>query len=184
MKDRKAPSNLSTHQLRQRLKTAGLSAGGGRKQLIQRYDAFVKETLAEAGLSSPSESEDTDGEEEAKENPTFVMVDGSTGNKFMRLVDQKGLGRKGDLAWLVREAHEELKAWGHPGGGDNAIVLKSDGERAIVALREAIAKRHGGSVTREQPPKGESQSNGIVEEAGKTIRDMARVLKAQLELRI
>ena len=33
----------------------------------------------------------------------------------------------------------------------------------------------------EQPSKGEHASNGVVEEAGKTIRDMAKVFKLQLE---
>ena len=75
VRERKSPASLSTHQLRQRLKTAGLSAGGSRKQLAQRYKAFVKETLAEAGLSSPSESEDSQEEDGAKGDPTFVMVD-------------------------------------------------------------------------------------------------------------
>ena len=35
--------------------------------------------------------------------------------------------------------HEELKSWGHPGGGRNAIILKGDGEPAIVVVREALA---------------------------------------------
>ena len=76
--------------------------------MVERYGAFVKETLAEAGLSSPSESEDTQDEEEAKDNPTLVMVDESTG-KYMRMVDQKGVGKKGDLKWLVKDIHAELR---------------------------------------------------------------------------
>ena len=36
----------------------------------------------------------------------------------------------------------------------------------------------------EQPPRGEHASNGVVEESGKTIRDMAKVLKLQLETRL
>ena len=52
-------------------------------------------------------------------------------------------------------------------------------ERAQV--REALAKKHGGIVTPEQPPKSDHQANGVVEEAGKTVRDMVRVLKLQLE---
>ena len=64
------------------------------------------------------------------------------------------------------------------------MILKSDGERPIVALREAIARRHGGRVTPEQPPKGEHQANGAVEEAGRTVREMAKVFKLQLEARI
>lgn len=50
-----------------------------------------------------------------------------------------------------------------------------------MASREAIAKIHAGRVTHEQPPKGEHPSNGVAEEAGRTVRDMARVLKLQVE---
>ena len=50
-----------------------------------------------------------------------------------------------------------------------------------MAVREALSRKHGGIVSPEQPPKGEHASNGIVEEAGKPIRDMANVLKLQLE---
>ena len=39
----------------------------------------------------------------------------------------------------------------------------------------------GGKVVPEGPPKGESQSNGAVEEAGKTVREFVRVLKEHLE---
>ena len=46
----------------------------------------------------------------------MVMVDESTGNKYMRAVDHKGLDGQGDNSWLVRDMHEELKSWGHPGG--------------------------------------------------------------------
>ena len=76
----------------------------------------------------------------------MVMVDESTGNKYMRAVDHKGLGPDGDNSWLVKDMHQELKAWGHPGGGQNPLILKSDGEPAIVAVREALARCHGGRV--------------------------------------
>ena len=59
--------------------------------------------------------------------------------------------------------------------------MKSDGERAIVAVRDALAKYHGGKVVPESPPRGESQSNGTAEEAGKTVREFVRVLKEQVE---
>ena len=54
----------------------------------------------------------------------------------MRSVKHKGLGDDGDESWLIKDMHQELKSWGHPGGGANAIILKSDGEPAIVAVRE------------------------------------------------
>ena len=84
----------------------------------------------------------------------MVMVDESSGNKYMRSVGHKGLGPDGDNSWLVKDMHQELKAWGHPGGAQNELIMKSDGEPAIVAVREALARCHGGQVTPEQPPTG------------------------------
>ena len=61
------------------------------------------------------------------------------------------------------------------------MIIKTDGEPAIVVLREAIAKYHGGRSGPEGPAKGESQSNGRAEEAGKIVREFTRVLKEQME---
>ena len=80
--------------------------------------------------------------------------------------------------------HEELKSWGHPGGARNSIILKSDGEPAIVAVREALARCHGGRVTPQQPPRGEHQANGAAEVAGKIVRDHARVIKIDLQRKV
>ena len=109
------------------------------------------------------------------------MTDNSTGNRYMRLVDSQGLMEDKADPWPIKDLHAELKAWGRPGGDDNKLIIKSDGESPVVAVREALAKKHGRIVSPEQPPKGEHASNGVVEEAGKTIRDMAKVLKLQLE---
>ena len=35
------------------------------------------------------------------------------------------------MAWLIKDMHEEFKAWGRPGGSSNAIIMKSDGEPAL-----------------------------------------------------
>ena len=44
-----------------------------------------------------------------------------------------------------------------------------------------MAKFHGGRIVPELPPRGHHQSNGLVEEAGKTTREYCKVLKLQLE---
>ena len=123
-------------------------------------------------------------EELASNNPLMVMIDEHTDNKYMRAVGQKGIGENGEMNWLIKDMHEELKSWGYPGGGVNELILKSDGENAIRAVREKLAIYHGGKITPEQPPSGESQSNGKVEEAGKTIRSMAKVFKDMIEDKI
>ena len=45
-----------------------------------------------------------------------------------------------------------------------------DGEPAVLAVRDALAKYHGGIVVQEGPAVSESPSNGLVEEAGKTVK--------------
>ena len=49
-----------------------------------------------------------------------------------------------DKKWMIEDIHQELKAWGHPGGEGSKLIVKSDGESPIVAVREAVSKRHGG----------------------------------------
>ena len=73
------------------------------------------------------------------------------------------------MKWLISDLHEELKAWGHHGGEGGHVIFKSDNEPAIVEVREALARHHGGKVVVDRPPKFESQSNGTVEEAGKRL---------------
>ena len=69
-------------------------------------------------------------------------------------------------------------------GGQNELIMKSDGEPAIVAVREALARCHGERVTPEQPPKGEHQANDLAEVTGRNVRDHVRVLKLQLQKRL
>ena len=123
-------------------------------------------------------------EEKASENPLMVMVVESTGKRYMRAVGKKGLGEGNEMDWLIIDMHEELKSWGYPGGGDNELILKSDGEPAIRAVRERLSRYHGGKITPEQPAKGESSSNGKVEEAGKTTRSIVKVFKDMIETKI
>ena len=96
---------LSSNELRRRLRTAMLPADGNRNTLVQRYDEFVKGVLDEEGISDMSESEEPT-EAKASEHPSLVMVDEETGNKYMRMVDQKGLGKEGEMAWIIKDMHE------------------------------------------------------------------------------
>ena len=45
------------------------------------------------------------------------------------------------------------------------------------ALRDAVAKFHGGIVIPETSAKGESQSNGAAESAGRLVREFTRVFQ-------
>ena len=106
------------------------------------------------------------------------MKDESTGNRYLRAVGHKGVE---GMDWLVKDLHEELKSWGRMGGSGGNIVVKKDGESSIVALREALAKYHGGVVTPETPPTGVSQAHGSVEDNGWQMCSMIMVYLNQLE---
>ncbi|MDA8582623.1 hypothetical protein N9L68_00290 [bacterium] len=153
----------------------GRSTSGARHVLVKRYQQYTaREGLGD--LTAPSGVRP-----HAAEHPMMVMVGESTGNKYMRAVPHKGIGPDGDNSWLVKDMHQDLKSWGHPGGGQSILILKSDGEPAIVAVREALARFHGGRVTPEQPPPREHQINGLAEVTGRLARDQARDVKLQLQ---
>ena len=59
--------------------------------------------------------------------------------------------------------------------------MKTDGEPAIVAVRDALLKYNGGIGIPEQPEKGEKAENGYIEEAGKTVRELACAFITQAE---
>ena len=176
---------MSTKELQKRLAELGRSTKGQRSDLVRRYEKYkAQEVEEETDPEAEMEETAAASRPHASDRPMMVMVDESTGNKYMRSVDRKGLGPDGDNSWLVKDMHQELKSWGHPGGMGNQLILKSDGEPAIVAVREALSRLHGGRVTPEQPPRGEHQANGLAEVTGRHIRDQARVLKLYLQNRV
>ena len=64
------------------------------------------------------------------------------------------------MEWLIKDVSEELKSWGYAGGSSGELILKSDGEHSIKAVRDAVGRYHGGKIIPEQAPPGETQSSG------------------------
>ena len=65
---------------------------------------------------------------------------------------------------------------------DCAIIMKTDGEAALKAVVDEVAKMRGHAKTvREEAPKGASQSNGIIERAVQSVVGQLRVMKDALE---
>ena len=120
-------------------------------------------------------------DEEAATNPLLVVVDERTGSKYARAVGHKGLGDDGSMDWLIQDVSTTLKSWGHTGGMDSELIMKSDGEPAPLAVRNAVMKYHGGVMIPEAPAKGEKAANGLIEETGKTIREYFCTFLSQME---
>ena len=102
----------------------------------------------------------------ASPNPLLVIADERTGSRFARATGVKGLGEGGSTDWLIEDISKALKSWGHTGGPDQELIAKSDGEPAIVALKEAVMKYHGGIMIPEAPVESEKAETGLIVEAG------------------
>ena len=105
----------------------------------------------------------------------------ATKNVLTHVVPQKGNDEEQYSANLVVE---DLKWLGH-----TRIILKSDNERSIGALRARVARimkvqEHVVNVQEEAPNTYDSQSNGGVEVGIRLVRGMFRTLKLCLEARL
>ena len=118
---------MSTKELQKKLAEMGKSTTGQRNVLVKRYERYKSQEEEDVGPEEEMEMGDAGPRPHASDRPMMVMVDESTGNKYMRSVDHKGLGPDGDNSWLVKDMHQELKSWGHPGGAGNKIVLRAMG---------------------------------------------------------
>ena len=101
---------MSTKELQKKLKELGKSPKGSRSELIRRYDREVQNEESGNGPEEKSSWSTQPPKSHASENPMMVMVDEATGNKYMRVVDHKGLQGEGDNSWLVKDMHQELKS--------------------------------------------------------------------------
>ena len=99
-------------------------------------------------------------DEAASSNPMLVMLDERSGSRYARLVGKKGLGSDGEMDWLVEDILVTMKSWGHAGGAAGHVIMKSDGEPAILAVKSAVMKLLGGVCIPEQPAKGEKAEKG------------------------
>ena len=120
-------------------------------------------------------------DEEASKNPLLVVADERSGSKYVRAVGHKGVGDDGSIDWLIQDFSSILKSWAHSGGMGSELTMKSDGEPALLAVRNAVMKYHGGIMIPEAPAKGEKAENGLIEEAGKTIREYFCIFLSQIE---
>ena len=82
-------------------------------------------------------------DESASSNPLFVMADEKSGARYARAVGKKGLGEGDEMDWLIQDVSKTLKSWGHTGGSAGHLIFKSDGEPALMAVKNAVMQYHG-----------------------------------------
>ncbi len=106
----------------------------------------------------------------------LVMRDRDTKALRAWVLEHKGA----DLAATVNRAVAGVHQLGYRG----RVLIRTDGEPALVALRNAIARALPDGATPLSTPVGESQSNGGIEGAVKIIKGLLRVTWAALERQI
>ena len=114
---------------------------------------------------------------EAEVDTTTLLVMKDRDSRAIRawVVPVKGVGS--DMRHAVSRAVEGVHELGHRG----PVVLKTDNEAALLALREAImAELHEGAIP-VQPVPGESESNGVTESGVRLFKGLLRVHLAALE---
>ena len=65
--------------------------------------------------------------------------------------------------------------------GHKRLILKSDGESSIKALKDAVKNSSDFSMGVEVSPVGDSKANGEIERAIRTVQGQVRTLKIALD---
>ena len=98
-------------------------------------------------------SDDKNKKEEEKGMPIIIMKDKATGMKYARVVQKKGSDPY--AVHVVKKIIEGL--------GYSKIILKSDQEPSIMALKLLVKNAMDIQIIKEESPAYDHQSNGDVE---------------------
>ena len=108
-------------------------------------------------------------DEEGLVKPLISMIDEAACETYARVIGKMVAAKDYNI-------DQELKSWGHTGAADGHIIFKKENGSAIQALKDAVGKLLGGRAILGTQSKAESQSNGRIEDAGKTIKGFVRVM--------
>ena len=112
-----------------------------------------------------------DGKEDGKTKPILVIRDSRTLAVAATFVDAKG-----PTPYAVKFMANFIKHLGY-----RRAVFKSDGEHAIVALKEQAAKEAGVENVPQESPVADHRANGAIENLCRELKRQVRVLRSSLE---
>ena len=107
----------------------------------------------------------------------LVMSDRETRTLSAHAVPMKG----GVVEWTAQQFVRDLEMLGHHG----RLVVRSDQDAALRSLVGQVARFRGDAVAiLQHSAVGDSQGNGFIVRAVRTVEEMVRTLKVDLEARI
>ena len=111
----------------------------------------------------------------AEKTTVLIMRDSDSISTFSHVVDEKG---KGD-GWIVEKIIDDIASLGYV-----EVLIKGDGEPALVQVMETGRQTRTQGTLVENPPAYDPQSNGVAEKAVDQVMGQLRALKLALESRI
>ena len=109
-------------------------------------------------------------------SPVLVGKDSKHRWFYAMVMPTKGVGHP----WCVKALVQQLSLAGH-----RRLVLRSDGEHSIMALKTQVvaelSRDHGVEVVPEESAVGDSQGNGLAEQAAREVKAKVRSLRLQAE---
>ena len=106
---------------------------------------------------------------------TMVIKDEATGVVFQHVAPKKGPSDE----WLMKRVCRDIEELGH-----SDMILKTDGEPAIVAVQAEVQSRRKARTVPRNPPAYDPKSNGPIEKAVRDTAEHSRALKLGLEERL
>ena len=105
--------------------------------------------------------------------PILVMKDRKSKSIAANVVPEKGVNQ-----YAIKRLAKDIQLLGY-----QKIILKSDNENAILALKRAVIQERPCEIIPEESPVSESQSNGEIEATNKVIQGKTRTLRLGIESR-
>ena len=116
-----------------------------------------------------------DGTTTTNSRTILVGRDKWTKHTFSYTVKCKGLGDDKVVKKVLKSIDET---------GNTRMILKGDGEPALVQVQEAVKEKRSHETVLQNPPAYDPQSNGMAERAVQEVKGQIRMLKLGLESRI
>ena len=119
----------------------------------------------------------TFGQEEEEDDKATMIVgrDRGTLQTFAHLCRCKGPGDE----WVVDRLVEDIESLGH-----TKVIVKTDGEPALVKVYESIKEKSSHPTLPKHPPAYDPQSNGAIEKVVDDVMGQIRALKIGMESRL
>ena len=141
-----------------------------------KEDAHRRCTKGECGKPIVSADYKSFSHDEDDDKVTTIIVkDETTGLVAAHRCECKGASD----AWVVEQVKEDIDAMGH-----TAIVLKTDGEPAIVQVQQRIQELRAHETIPQHPAAYDPRANGAVERAVQEFMNTMRAMKLSLEQRL